>query len=90
MKALRAKSEKLTGYLERLLIERCGDKVAILTPPEPAERGCQLSIRLQDGKQIHERLIASGVTCDLARARCDPSRPGSALQSFRGSFRFRR
>ncbi len=64
MKALRAKSEKLTGYLERLLIERCGDKVAILTPPEPAERGCQLSIRLQDGKRIHERLIASGVTCD--------------------------
>ncbi len=64
MKALRAKSEKLTGYLERLLIERCGDKVAILTPPEPAERGCQLSIRLQDGKRIHERLIASGVSCD--------------------------
>jgi kynureninase len=64
MEALRAKSEKLTGYLERLLIERCGDKVAILTPPEPAERGCQLSIRLQDGKRIHERLIASGITCD--------------------------
>ena len=64
MKALRAKSEKLTGYLERLLIERCGDKVAILTPPEPAERGCQLSIRLRDGKRIHERLIASGVACD--------------------------
>ena len=90
MKALRAKSEKLTGYLERLLIERCGDKVAILTPPEPAERGCQLSIRLQDGKRIHERLIASGDNVRLARARCDPSRPGSALQPLRGSFRFRR
>jgi kynureninase len=64
MEALRAKSEKLTGYLERLLIERCGDKVAILTPPEPSERGCQLSIRLQDGKSIHERLIGSGITCD--------------------------
>jgi kynureninase len=64
MEALRAKSEKLTGYLERLLIERCGDKVAILTPAEPAERGCQLSIRLQDGKRIHERLTASGIACD--------------------------
>jgi kynureninase len=64
MEALRAKSEKLTGYLERLLIERCGDKVAILTPSEPADRGCQLSIRLQDGARIHERLIASGIICD--------------------------
>jgi kynureninase len=64
MKALRAKSEKLTGFLERLLIERCGDKIAILTPAEPVAKGCQLSIRLQDGKQIHERLIATGMTCD--------------------------
>jgi kynureninase len=64
MKALRAKSEKLTGYLERLLMERFGDKVAMLTPSEPAERGCQLSITLRDGRRIYERLIASGVTCD--------------------------
>lgn len=64
MKSLRAKAEKLTGYLERLLLERCGDKVAILTPSATNERGCQLSIRLQDGKQIHERLIATGMTCD--------------------------
>ena len=64
MEALRAKSEKLTGYLERLLIERCDDKVAILTPAQPAERGCQLSIRLQDGKPIHERLMAAGIACD--------------------------
>lgn len=64
MQALRAKSETLTGYLERLLIERCGDKISILTPAEPSERGCQLSIRLRDGKRIHERLIASGIACD--------------------------
>ena len=64
MEALRAKSEKLTGYLERLLIERCDDKVAILTPAQPAERGCQLSIRLQDGKPIHEGLMAAGIACD--------------------------
>jgi kynureninase len=64
MEALRAKSEKLTGYLERLLIERCGDKVAILTPAEPGERGCQLSIRLQDGKRIHEELTVAGIACD--------------------------
>lgn len=68
MEALRAKSEKLTGYLAHLLSERCGDRVAIITPTGPAERGCQLSIRLKGaetrGKRIHERLIASGIVCD--------------------------
>ncbi len=64
MEALRRKSVKLTGYLERLLIERCRDKVAILTPADPSERGCQLSIKLQDGKRIHEGLLASGIACD--------------------------
>ena len=64
MTALRAKSEALTGYLEHLIRERCGDQVAILTPPEPAERGCQLSLRLKDGKRVFERLSASGIVCD--------------------------
>jgi kynureninase len=64
MAALRAKSESLTGYLERLLKEHCGDHVAILTPPEPAERGCQLSLRLKDGQRVYERLSASGIVCD--------------------------
>ena len=36
----------------------------ILTLLGPAERGCQLSIKLRDGKRIHERLNASGVACD--------------------------
>jgi len=46
------------------LIERRGDKVAILTPAEPGERGCQLSIQLQDGKRIHEELTVAGIACD--------------------------
>lgn len=68
MEALRAKSEKLTGYLENLLKERCREKIAILTPSEPAARGCQLSIRLKgenaQGKRIQERLNARGIVCD--------------------------
>ena len=67
MKALRAKSEKLTGFLERLLIERCGDEVAILTPADLAERGCQLSIRLQDGKQIHRSSPCKGAELSVRR-----------------------
>ncbi|HYE35191.1 kynureninase [Methylocaldum sp.] len=64
MAALRTKSESLIGYLEHLLKERCGDRIAILTPPEPAERGCQLSLRLKDGKRVFESLLASGIVCD--------------------------
>jgi kynureninase len=64
MAALRAKSESLTGTLERLLREHCGGRVAILTPPEPAARGCQLSLRLKDGKRVFDRLSASGIVCD--------------------------
>ena len=45
MRALRRKSERLTGYLEFLLEHELGDAVRLLTPREPRERGCQISIR---------------------------------------------
>src|SRR5262249_52936919 len=41
---LRAKSTKLTGYLEFLLTEIGSKKFSIITPPDPNGRGCQLSI----------------------------------------------
>jgi kynureninase len=63
MGALRVKSELLTGYLE-FLIGRIGDeRIAVLTPGDPAARGCQLSIRVGD-KDIFERIVASGVSVD--------------------------
>jgi kynureninase len=64
MDALRAKSESLTGYLETLLKEYCGDRITILTPSEPSARGCQLSLRLKEGKRVFEKLSASGIVCD--------------------------
>lgn len=47
MDRLRAKSERLTAYLEFLLRRELGDRVEILTPSEPAARGCQLSVRIR-------------------------------------------
>jgi kynureninase len=40
---LRAKSVRLTAYAERLLRERVGSDVQVITPAAPEERGCQLA-----------------------------------------------
>jgi len=67
MEPLREKSVRLTGYLERLLRERAGDRIEILTPPDPGRRGCQLSLRVKAsglGRNVFEKLDAAGVTCD--------------------------
>lgn len=66
MQRLRAKSERLTGYLEHLLRERLPDNVEIITPSEPSRRGCQLSLRVKtrDGRKVFETLENGGVTCD--------------------------
>ncbi|MEX0899558.1 MAG: kynureninase [Gammaproteobacteria bacterium] len=63
---LRPHSEKLTGLLERLLKQRCGDHIEILTPAESSRRGCQLSLRLRDGNghAVFEALGNKGIVCD--------------------------
>ena len=55
MTALRAKSERLTVYLETLIRERLADVLQIVTPREPARRGAQLSLRVLQGRGLHGR-----------------------------------
>jgi kynureninase len=55
MPALRAKSEALTGYLERLIRSHLQDTLDIATPADPARRGCQLSLRVLRGRGLHGR-----------------------------------
>ncbi|MGR9108049.1 MAG: kynureninase [Gammaproteobacteria bacterium] len=68
MAALRAKSEKLTAYLEFLLRSRCGSKVSVITPTASAERGCQLSLQLkqspEENKRTHQKLLDREFVCD--------------------------
>jgi kynureninase len=65
--SLRAKSLALTGFMEELL-RSLEPRVQIITPREPASRGCQLSIRIaggtSSGRRVFERLRAGGVVCD--------------------------
>ena len=64
MDALRTKSEALTGYLEFLLNSMQG-KVSIVSPTDPKERGCQLSVLIHENrKKVFEQLGERGVVCD--------------------------
>jgi kynureninase len=66
MSALRAKSEEMTGYLHYLLGRLPGRAFDILTPEEPARRGCQLSLLIHDRPHELPRLLeAEGVVCDF-------------------------
>ncbi|WP_240956543.1 kynureninase [Micromonospora sp. HNM0581] len=50
MPALRARSLRLTGYLEQLLDEVTARRpLWVITPGEPRRRGCQLSVRIGQG-----------------------------------------
>jgi kynureninase len=64
MAALRAKSERLTGYLASLLEGLPG--LRVITPTDPARRGCQLSIRVSEAGKLAEVLREEdGVVTDV-------------------------
>ena len=67
MAALRRKSEQLTGYLE-YLIQQLGlprSQLEIITPADPAQRGCQLSLLVHErGRELFDFLAAQGVIAD--------------------------
>jgi kynureninase len=68
MDTLRARSLRLTGYLESLLDELLPTRpVSVLTPRAPERRGCQLSLRIErsGAHEVSERLRAEyGVVTD--------------------------
>jgi kynureninase len=68
MTRLRAKSEALTATLAREIKARLAGTLEILTPADPARRGCQLSLRVRGGRErgrsLFEHLHAEGIVCD--------------------------
>lgn len=65
MDAIIAKQQKLTGYLEFLLTDLKNDRITIITPSNPAERGCQLSLAVKNAdKSLHDKLTKAGVISD--------------------------
>ena len=70
MRALREKSERLTGYLEYTidaLAEEFPDaRISIITPRDPEQRGCQVSINIAGReRKLFDDMIAAGLIADF-------------------------
>jgi len=76
MDKLIEKSEKLTGYFEFLINELDNSDIKIITPSNPKERGCQLSIQVKNANRaLHNKLTEAGVVSDWREPdviRCAP------------------
>jgi len=76
MDSLRDKSEKLTGYFEFLINEINSENIKIITPSNPKERGCQLSIQVKNAdKSLHKKLTENNIITDWREPdviRCAP------------------
>ena len=99
MPALREKSVKLTGYLESLLKLIETDRIEIITPSDPKERGCQLSIRVMAEtravasvplatRSLFEKITERGVIADWREPDVIRVAPVPLYNSFGDVFRF--
>ncbi len=93
MPALVEKSQKLTAYLYELMRKLQNEQnqvgLRIITPENPHERGCQLSLILQPyGKAIFEYLTARGVIADWREPDVIRVAPVPLYNSFTDVFRF--
>jgi kynureninase len=89
MEPLRAKSIKLTGYLESLIAQMGSKKFSLITPAYPDARGAQLSIRAHEHpKELHKELITADVKCDFREPNVIRVAPTPLYNTFHDVWRF--
>ncbi|UHG93056.1 kynureninase [Spirosoma oryzicola] len=78
---LRQKSQLLTGYLEHVLAPF--DEIQILTPDDPNQRGCQLSLLVRKkGKELFTYLTEQGIIGDWREPDCIRLAPTPLYNTF--------
>ena len=89
MKALREKSEKLTGYMEYLLRQVTHLPFEIITPAESKQRGCQLSLLFGErGREVFDALTENGVVADWREPNVIRIAPVPLYNTFEDCYRF--
>src|SRR5438105_14477047 len=89
MEPLRAKSIKLTGYLQFLLEQAGSNRFTIITPREVNERGSLLSILAHEHpKELFRKLQAAGVKCDFREPNVIRAAPTPLYNTFEDVWRF--
>ena len=89
MEKLRAKSEKLTGYFETLLHNINSDRIEVITPSDPKQRGCQLSIRVIGAdKSLFNKVSEQDVVADWREPDVIRTAPVPFYNSYEDVFRF--
>jgi kynureninase len=89
MEPLRAKSIKLTGYLQFLLEGAGHSKLSVITPRETEARGAQLSILVHEHpKELFHKLEAAGVKCDFREPNVIRAAPTPLYNTFHEVWRF--
>jgi kynureninase len=76
MDVLLEKSKKLTGFFEYLVNQIASDSIKIITPSNPNQRGCQLSVQVANAdKNLHKKLTENNIITDWREPdviRCAP------------------
>jgi kynureninase len=91
MTALRAKSEALTGYLQYLLDRLPSDRFEVITPRDPVQCGCQLSILVrQRPRELLPALEKEGVVCDFREPNVIRVAPVPLYNTFEDVWQFAR
>ena len=83
------KSKSLTGFLEFLINELSDNRIHIITPKNPEERGCQLSIQVKSAnKNLHKQLTKNGVISDWREPDVIRVAPAPLYNSYLDVFEF--
>ncbi|KAI8904799.1 pyridoxal phosphate-dependent transferase [Gorgonomyces haynaldii] len=90
MEALVARSKLLTGYLESQLLALESDKIKIITPSDPKQRGAQLSVLFlnDDMMNVFEGLQRQGIHVDERKPNVIRVSPAPLYNTFEDIYKF--